>query len=63
MYLSTLRSYVQAIGGELDSVVSLPGRPPLRLQHLGDVLKSAAGTRPASSPAHGAAVKRAPKAG
>jgi transcriptional regulator with XRE-family HTH domain len=27
MYLSTLRSYVQAIGGELDLVVRLPKRP------------------------------------
>ena len=34
MYLSTLRSYVQAIGGALELVVTLPGRPPMRLQHL-----------------------------
>jgi transcriptional regulator with XRE-family HTH domain len=39
MYLSTLRSYVQAIGGELDLVVRLPRRPALRLQHLSDALK------------------------
>jgi DNA-binding XRE family transcriptional regulator len=63
MYLSTLRSYVQAIGGELDLVVSLPGRPPLRLQHLGDLVKSVARARPASSRARGATAKRAPKAG
>lgn len=37
MYLSTLRRYVEAMGGELDLVVRLPSRPPLRIQHLGDV--------------------------
>lgn len=37
MYLSTLRSYVDAVGGQLDLVVRLPSRPPLRIQHLGDV--------------------------
>ncbi len=36
MYLSTLRSYVEAIGGELELVVKLPERPVLRLQHLGE---------------------------
>jgi hypothetical protein len=40
MYLSTLRSYVEAIGGQLELVVRLPSRPPLRLQHLGDVVAS-----------------------
>jgi len=39
MYLSTLRSYVQAIGGELDLVVRLPKRPALRLQHLSDAFE------------------------
>src|SRR3979490_1131205 len=34
MYLSTLRSYVEAIGGELDLVVRLPSRPALRLEAL-----------------------------
>lgn len=36
MYLSTLRSYVQAIGGELELVVKLPKRPALHLHALGD---------------------------
>lgn len=40
MYLSTLRSYVQAMGGELDLVVRLPKRRALRLQHLSDAFKS-----------------------
>ena len=31
MYLSTLRAYVQAIGGELELVVKLRKRPVLRL--------------------------------
>ena len=39
MYLSTLRSYVQAIGVELDLVVRLPNCPALRLQHLSDAFK------------------------
>ena len=37
MYLSTLKSYVEAIGGELDLIVRLPSRAPLRIERLGDV--------------------------
>lgn len=37
MYLSTLRSYVEAIGGELELTVKLPERPSLRIHHLGTV--------------------------
>jgi DNA-binding XRE family transcriptional regulator len=37
MYLSTLRSYVEAIGGELELVVKFPERPALKIHHLGDV--------------------------
>ncbi len=48
MYLSTLRSYVEAIGGELDLVVRLPKRPALRLRHLGDMSKSSPKARAAS---------------
>src|ERR1700686_928005 len=62
MYLSTLRSYVEAIGGELDLVVRLPKRPALRLQHLGDVFKSAPEPRPASQRASAASTKRAARA-
>jgi transcriptional regulator with XRE-family HTH domain len=36
MYLSTLRSYVEAIGGKLELVVKLPKRPAFRLHRLGD---------------------------
>jgi predicted XRE-type DNA-binding protein len=42
MYLSTLRSYVEAIGGQLDLIVRLPSRAPLRLERLGDVAPRAA---------------------
>ena len=37
MYLSTRRSYIKAIGGELE-LVHLPSRPALHLHHLGDIL-------------------------
>ncbi|TCT00508.1 XRE family transcriptional regulator [Aquabacter spiritensis] len=37
MYLSTLRSYVEAVGGKLELIVKLPSRPELRLDHLGDM--------------------------
>ena len=37
MYLSTLRSYVEAIGGKLELTVKLPARPALRLHRLGDL--------------------------
>jgi hypothetical protein len=36
MYLSTLRAYVEAIGGELELRVKLPNRPVLRLCPPGD---------------------------
>ncbi len=37
MYLSTLRSYVEAVGGELELLVKLPSHPTLRLNHFGDI--------------------------
>ncbi|HEY9214643.1 MAG TPA: XRE family transcriptional regulator [Ancylobacter sp.] len=40
MYLSTLRSYVEAIGGQLELVVRLPSHAPLRLERLGDVTRT-----------------------
>lgn len=39
MYLSTLRSYVEAIGGKLELIVKLPTRPAFTIQHLGDVVE------------------------
>lgn len=37
MYLSTLRSYVEAIGGELDVIVRLPNRKPMKVKSLEDL--------------------------
>jgi predicted XRE-type DNA-binding protein len=37
MHFSTLRNYVEAIGGELELTVKLPERPALRIHHLGDL--------------------------
>lgn len=45
MYLSTLRSYVEAIGGKLELVVRLPSRAPVRIDHLGDVAPSVSAGR------------------
>jgi Helix-turn-helix domain len=41
MYLSTLRAYVEAIGGKLELVVRLPERPMTRLYRLSDSLGQA----------------------
>ncbi|AXC49750.1 DNA-binding protein [Paracoccus suum] len=38
MHLSTLRNYVEAVGGELELTVKLPKRPVLRIHHLGDLV-------------------------
>lgn len=56
MYLSTLRSYVEAVGGKLELTVKLPKRPALRIHHLGDqtthaVAKPRVAKRGAVSPA------------
>ncbi len=40
MYLSTLRNYVEAIGGELEIVIRLPKHAPLKIKSLEDVLSS-----------------------
>lgn len=37
MYLSTLRSYIEAMGGSLDLVVRLPSNRTVRLEGIGDV--------------------------
>jgi hypothetical protein len=39
MLLSTLRSYVEAMGGELELVARFPDRPAIRLKTLGDVME------------------------
>jgi DNA-binding XRE family transcriptional regulator len=37
LYISTLRSYVEGVGGKLKLVVELPDRPPVILSGLGEV--------------------------
>jgi hypothetical protein len=38
MLLSTLRGYIEAMGGELDLLARFPDRPPVRLNTLATVL-------------------------
>jgi hypothetical protein len=38
MYLSALKTYVEAMGGNLELIIRFPKQPPLRLSGLGDVL-------------------------
>ena len=40
MYLSTLRNYVKAVGGDLEFIVRFPEQKPVRLSRLGEVLGS-----------------------
>jgi len=37
MYLSTLRRFVEAIGGELEIVVRFPDQPQVRLRGIGEL--------------------------
>ncbi|RRR69202.1 MAG: helix-turn-helix domain-containing protein [Candidatus Viridilinea halotolerans] len=37
MYLSTLRSYIEALGGELNIVVQFPDRAPVSIRQFGDL--------------------------
>ena len=34
MMLSTLRNYIEAMGGKLELVASFPNRPPVIIEHL-----------------------------
>ncbi len=36
LLISTLKSYVEAMGGSLELVVQFPGQPPLKLDGLGE---------------------------
>jgi len=38
MLLSTLRGYVEAMGGKLELVARFPNRPPMVIEHLADKL-------------------------
>ena len=36
MLLSTLRGYIEAMGGKLELVAHFPNRPPVSIEHLAD---------------------------
>jgi transcriptional regulator with XRE-family HTH domain len=38
MLISTLRGYVEAVGGKLEIAIELPDRPPVKLHNLGDLV-------------------------
>lgn len=37
MYVSTLRDFIKAMGGELELVAQFPDRPPVRLEEVGTI--------------------------
>ncbi len=37
MYVSTLRSYVEAMGGRLEIIANFPGRPAVKIKRFGDL--------------------------
>jgi hypothetical protein len=51
MYISTLRNYIKAIGGELELTVRLPSRPPLRLHQFGYASASPVSRKRSARPA------------
>jgi DNA-binding XRE family transcriptional regulator len=53
LLLSTLRGYVEAMGGRLKLMVEFPGRPPVALEGLGDTEEPSAGPKVAP-PVHSA---------
>jgi transcriptional regulator with XRE-family HTH domain len=46
LLLSTLRRYVQAMGGELDLVARFPNRPPVLLDHIAQEPRATARATP-----------------
>lgn len=61
MYLSTLRGYVEAAGGELELIVRLPSYKPLRLRCLGEAFAGLGDEQPRKRAVRSPA-KAAPKA-
>ena len=45
MLLSTLRHYVESMGGKLELVAQFPNRPPVVIQHLSEGAKARRKTR------------------
>lgn len=39
MLLSTLRGYIEAMGGKLELVARFPNRPPVTIEHLTDTCR------------------------
>ena len=39
MYLSTLRNYVEAVGGDLELIVRFPEQEPVHISGLGEILE------------------------
>lgn len=39
MLLSTLRGYIEAMGGKLELVARFPNRPPVSIEHLSDTCR------------------------
>lgn len=48
MYISTLRSVLKAMGGELELIARFPNRPPVLLQELGGASPRRNKDRPAA---------------
>ena len=54
MLLSTLRHYVESMGGQLNLVAQFPNRPPVVIQHLGveQPITRKKRARPSGEPVH-----------
>jgi DNA-binding XRE family transcriptional regulator len=58
LYISTLRGYVEGVGGKLKLVVELPDRPPVILTGLGEVAGKKTGKKKAGNSAKSKAKTR-----
>lgn len=58
MYISTLRNYVEAAGGQLDLVVRMPEQEPFVLRSLGDAVPAAGKAPGRKRPAKKAPAKK-----
>ena len=58
MYLSTLRNYVEAVGGDLELLVRFPEQEPIQLSGLGTVLESSPEKSRKAPPSHSHRRKR-----
>ena len=45
MLLSTLQRYIEAAGGKLNLTVEFPGKPPIPLSGLGDLIENGDGVK------------------